>query len=307
MSSASSESWLVTGASGCIGAWTVVTLLREGARVVALARSDDDHRLRLGARPGELDELAVVRGDVRDLAGLERVLAAHEVTHVVHLAALQAPFCRADPPLGAEVNVAGTVNVLEAARRHGLATPVVYASSAAVYDAAGESFAPSTVYGIYKVANEGTARIYWQDFEVASIGLRPLVVYGPGRDQGMTAAPTQAMAAAARGEPFRIPFGGSTQLQYVADVARAFVDAARRPPAGAEVYNLGGPVTSIPEVVTAIEAAVPGAQIAYDDVTLPFASRLPEPWFDMPQTPLAEGVAETVAIYGREPAQPAAD
>jgi len=73
---------------------------------------------------------------------------------MVHLAALQVPFCRADPPRGAEVNVAGTVNLFEAARRHGLSTSIAYASSAAVYDGAGVTFTPANIYGVYKIANE---------------------------------------------------------------------------------------------------------------------------------------------------------
>ncbi len=189
--------------------------------------------------------------------------------------------------------------MFEAARRHGLQAPIAYASSAAVYDAAGETFTPTTIYGVYKVANEGSARIYWQESRVASVGLRPLVVYGGGRDQGITAAPTKAMAAAARGEAFNIPFGGSTQLQYGADAARAFIDAARRPATGAEVYNMSGPDVSIKQIVAAIEDAVPGANVTFDDVASPFASQLPGPWAEMPVTPLAEGVAATVECYRR--------
>ncbi len=292
------EKWLVTGASGCIGAWTVLTLVGEGAEVVALDRDTANERLRL-IGGDEAKPARAVDVDIRDLAAVERVLAEHAITHIVHLAALQVPFCRADPPLGAEVNVAGTTNIFEAARRHGLASSIAYASSAAVYDAAGETFTPITLYGVFKVANEGTARLYWQESQVASVGLRPLVVYGGGRDQGTTSGPTRAMAAAARREAFHIPYGGSTQLQYGADAARAFIDAARRPATGAEVYNMGGPEVSMGEIVAAIKDAVPGAQVTFDDVALPFAARLPEPWFDMPVTPLAEGVAATVALYRR--------
>ncbi|MGP8208195.1 MAG: NAD-dependent epimerase/dehydratase family protein, partial [Acidimicrobiales bacterium] len=294
-----------TGASGCIGAWTVLTLAQEGAKVVALHRGTANERLRL-IGGDELEPPIAVNVDIRDLGGLERALSEHAVTHIVHLAALLAPFCQADPALGAEVNVAGTTNVFEAARRHGLRAPIAYASSAAVYDADGETFTPTTIYGVYKVANEGSARIYWQESQVASVGLRPLIVYGGGRDQGTTSSPTLAMAAAARGEAFNIPFGGSTQLQYGADAARAFIDAARRPAHGAEVYNLGGPDVTVAEIVAAIEDAAPGAQVTFDDVALPFASRLPPPWFEMNVTPLAEGVAATVELYRRasRPAPP---
>ena len=61
--------------------------------------------------------MTLVTGDITDLPAIERVLDEHAITNVVHLAALQVPFCRADPPLGAAVNVVGTVNVFEAVRR----------------------------------------------------------------------------------------------------------------------------------------------------------------------------------------------
>jgi UDP-glucuronate 4-epimerase len=219
-----SETWLVTGALGCIGAWTVATLVREGAGVVAFDIATDDRRLRLIATPEELARVTFARGDITQLETVERALTEHGVTHVVHLAALQVPFCKADPVLGAQVNVTGTVNVFEAAKRRALETTIAYASSAAVYDGRGE-IAPRTLYGVYKVANEGTARVYRQEDGVASIGLRPFSVYGPGRDQGLTAGPTLAIESAVRGEPYRIAFGGRTQFHYAPDVARAFVRA----------------------------------------------------------------------------------
>jgi UDP-glucuronate 4-epimerase len=291
----SDERWLVTGALGCIGAWTAITLVREGAHVVAFDLGDDLRRLRLIGTPRELDAIDFVRGDVTELATVERVLAEHEISHVVHLAALQVPFCRENPVLGSQVNVTGTVNVFEAARRLSLETTIAYASSAAVYDRNGR-IAPSTLYGVFKLANEGTARIYAEENGVASVGLRPFTVYGPGRDQGLTAGPTLAIAAAVRGEPYRIAFGGATQLHYAADVARAFVQAARSEPAGARAYCIGGPATAMPDFVALVEKAVPGAQVTHDDVVLPFPDQLPEPWFEAPLTSLDEGVRETVEI-----------
>jgi len=294
----SDESFLVTGALGCIGAWTCVSLARQGTPVIAYDLGGSDHRLRLIASPEELDRIVFVEGDVTDLDALEHELAEHDVSHVIHLAALQVPFCKADPLLGARVNVVGTINVFEAVKRRELRTTLAYASSAAVYDSAGE-IAPTTHYGVYKLANEGTAQVYWRDDGIASLGLRPFCVYGPGRDQGMTSTPTQAMLAAVRREPYRISFGGRTQFHYAPDVARAFIAAARRSPEEASVYNLGGPDVHVREVVSAIEAAAPDAAglIELDDVPLPFPERLPEPTLDLELTPLADGVRETVDLF----------
>ena len=224
-------------------------------------------------------------------------MSEHAVTHVVHLAALQVPFCKADPPRGSRVNVVGTVNVFEAVKRLGLETTLAYASSAAVYDATG-AIRPTTLYGAFKLANEHTARVYEADDGIASIGLRPFVVYGPGRDQGLTADPTHAMRAAAAGEPYRIGFGGRTELHYAADVARAFILAARRPPAGAAVYDIAGSPDHMADIVARHRSRRARRR---DRVRRRSRSRFPEQLpgerFDAPVTPLAEGVRATVEHY----------
>jgi len=290
------DTFLVTGALGCLGGWTCKLLVDEGTPVVAYDLGDDPYRLREIMPRDGFEQVTFVRGDVTALEELEQVMATHAVTHVVHLAALQVPFCKADPPLGASVNVLGTVAVFEAAKRHGLTTTLAYASSAAVYDATGD-LRPATLYGVYKLANEGSARLYWADDGVASIGLRPFCVYGPGRDQGLTADPTHAMRAAATGEPYRIGFGGRTELHFAPDVARAFVIAARRPADGAAVYDMPGTSIHMRDAVSAIEAAAPDAEIGFEDVALPFPEELPGERFDAPVTALEEGVRQTVEHF----------
>jgi len=294
----SGDRFLVTGVLGCIGAWAAALLVREGATVVGYDLGDDRYRLELVATPDEIDEITFVRGDVTDLDQIERTLGEHEITHVVHLAALQVPFVKANPPLGAAVNVVGTVNVFEAARRHGLRTPIAYASTAAVYDEHGDRH-PRTLYGVFKVANEGTAEVYWADAQIASVGIRPFTVFGPGRDQGLTSGPTLAMVAAANGEPYRIAFGGRTELHYAPDVARGFIAAARSEPSGAYAYDFPGTRVTIAEVVEAIEAEIPEAAgtITYDDVPLPFPDELPGQRLEAPTTPLADAVHETIEHF----------
>ena len=210
---------------------------------------------------------------------------------------------RADPVLGSRVNVTGTVNVLEAVRRRGEGMgPVVYASSIAAL-AAGTEY-PSTLYGVFKLANEGTAAGYFADFGVSSIGLRPHTLYGPGRDQGLTSAPTAAMVAAARGEAYEIPFGGSLQLQYTADAGEQFVRASEARVEGASVHNLDGPVASVEEIVAAIERAAPDAagRITYGEDPLPFPASTDSASFTElvggpVSRPLDEGVAQAIAAF----------
>jgi nucleoside-diphosphate-sugar epimerase len=246
------------------------------------------------------------------------VLDRHEITRVIHLAALQIPFCRADPPRGAYVNVLGTANVFEAVkRRDRIEGPLVLASSAAVYDpvepgtdvappAEDARTRPATHYGVYKVANEGTARIYWQDDGVASVALRPFTVYGPARDQGVTAAPTLAIEAAVRGESFHIPYGGRTQFNYAPDVARALVAAMRSGHRGALSANLRGTAGDVADVVAAVERLLPEARglLTHGDEPLALPAELQTGTFErlvggFEWTPLEEGVRLTVEHYRR--------
>ncbi len=306
------ERFLVTGAFGCIGAWVVRELTEAGVPVVGFDLGDDPRRLRLIMPADAVARLPMVRGDISDLPALERALDEHAITSVIHLAALQIPFCRADPARGAAVNVVGTANVFEAVRRRGeRLRHVVYASSIAAFDAPGQGIAgagmaglPSTLYGVYKRANEGTAHVFWQDTGVSSIGLRPHTVYGPGRDQGLTSAPTVAMLAAAAGVPYGIPFGGRCQLQHTRDIARAFIAAARVEHAGAAVLNPPGRVVAVSEIVAAIERAVPEARGAITAGSEPLAlpAEASADAFtaivgELPQLTLDEGVAATVAAF----------
>jgi UDP-glucuronate 4-epimerase len=315
MSPGTSERFLVTGALGCIGAWTVRALVQEAKPVVAFDLGNDPRRLRQIMSPDELSKVDFVAGDITDLAGLTATLDAHDITNVLHLAALQVPFARADPPLGARVNVVGTVNVFEAVkRRGGTMAPVVYMSSIGAFS--GEDADPTTGrlevdaeahpmthYGVYKLANEGNARVYAADDGVSSVGLRPMTVYGVGRDQGMTSGPTKAIVAAVLGQPYVVGFDGGSLYQYAEDVAAALIAASRSSLDGAHVFNLGGPVVDGPGLLEAIEAAVPGSSrlISFEPVGLPFPSQIDHTGLEalgpLPDTPFKDGVAASVAIY----------
>jgi nucleoside-diphosphate-sugar epimerase len=308
---------LVTGAFGCIGAWVVRGLLAAGERPVVFDLGDDPWRIRMIAGPDAPSRIAMVRGDITDRESLARVAREHTVRRVIHLAAWQVPLCRQDPPRGAAINVVGTANVVEAARAAaGQIERVVYASSAAVFGAPSlyppgpikddAPAHPATHYGVYQVANEETARIYWEEHRIPSSGFRPLTVYGPGRDFGLTADPTLAMKAAVLGRPFQIRWGGSTDLIYTEDVARAFLTAAGARLDGARVYNLHGASAAVAEVVRTIEATRPSAtgSITRVEQALPFPAELDDARYQhdfgpAPATSLADGVAKTLDEFER--------
>jgi nucleoside-diphosphate-sugar epimerase len=219
--------------------------------------------------------------------------------------------CRANPVLGAQVNVTGTVNVFEAVRQAEI-SHLTYASSVAVYGSQ-EDYPPGliahdapklprTLYGVYKVADEGIARIYWQDYQISSTTFRPYTVYGVGRDQGLTSEPTKAMLAAAHGEDYHITFGGKMQFHFASDVARQFIDAAEHPLPGAYGFNLGTPPIAVSTVAAIIMQIKPNVTITCAENALPFPEgcdpiMLHQHFERVFETPLAQGIEETIAHF----------
>ena len=126
------QHFFVTGAMGCIGAWVVRNLVQENSSVTVFDLSADRHRLELIMTADELTRVTFIQGDLTQTNTVRDALTDSEATHIIHLGALQVPFCKADPPVGAAVNVLGTVNMFEAAKAAGIGQ-LVYASSAGVY------------------------------------------------------------------------------------------------------------------------------------------------------------------------------
>jgi nucleoside-diphosphate-sugar epimerase len=309
----SSKVFLVTGAHGFIGAWVVKRLLERGCRLVLFDSSPDAQRLRAIMSEEEIGRAPLVVGDITEAESLPPVIERFGVTHIIHLAGLQVPTCRANPRLGALVNVSGTINVFEAARaRPEEIERIVYASSAAVFGTTGEERpvterdapGPTTHYGAYKRCNEDNASVYHIDHGVNSIGLRPLTVYGVGRDFGLTSDPTKAMKAAVVGRDFHIRFGGRTDFQYVADTADAFIRAATSDLVGAHVFNLHGETALISDLVGEIERAWPEAKgrITFADAPLQIPAEMDDSAIrlaigELPSTRLRDGVRTTVARF----------
>jgi len=291
----------VTGAAGCIGAQIVSNLVRDGAEPIVFDKSSNRHRLKLFMEtPDQAEQVKWVVGDLRDKNAVATAMADNRIDSAIHLAALQVPFCNADPTLGAEVDVAGHVNVFEAARNLGL-NKLVYASSVAALPPIGQKW-PATLYGVFKQAGEGIADVYWNTWNVPSIGIRPHSVYGPGRDQGLTAAPSKAMLAAAAGKRFKIPYGGTLMMQHVSEVADAFIRACRTEVKGAPVFDLAGEDTTMFEVMQAIKRFVPESEITIGDTEVPFVSGLNDSGLreligDWTHVSLKEGVEKTVTAF----------
>jgi nucleoside-diphosphate-sugar epimerase len=260
---------LITGAGGCIGSWAMALLVRAGVPAVAFDLSEDKRRPRLLMSEDELAGIRWLTGDISDYETVLEAMQASGARAVVHLAALQVPFCKADPVAGAQVNVVGTVNVFEAARKLGI-DRIAYASSIAAHGAMEGHGTLPTLYGAYKYCNEETAKVYSQDWGVHSVGLRPGVVYGVGRDQGMTSKTTVAVLAAAAGKPYDIPFRGPVSWLHAGEVASAFLKAVSRPGQGAPVFDINGIASTVEASVKVIHKVAPAAAITCSGTALPF-------------------------------------
>lgn len=311
------ETIALTGGCGFIGTWILRRLLDDGEIPVVFDLARNTSRWEMILSAAEIERVKFVSARVDD-DHFPQQIAAENPDAIIHLAGLQVPACRANPIAGAKANVLGTLNIFEAAKllktKSGKTPKVVYASSAAVFGPDAEygekaigdlsQPKPNSHYGAYKLCNENSAKAYWLANQIPSAGLRPLTVYGPGRDTGMTSFPTRALAAAIKGQPFDIPFSGPTAYIHAREVADMFVQCARRLTEGAKTYTVGGDIVRTPEFIRIASEILPAAQtlITCSGGDLPVASKMDDAALraDIPgllRLPLKQGIAETVALF----------
>jgi nucleoside-diphosphate-sugar epimerase len=161
------------------------------------------------------------------------------------------------------------------------------------------------LYGSYKQANESGARIYWNDWGIGSVGIRPFIVYGVGRDQGLTSDIAKAILAGVAGAEYEISFGGQVALQYAPDVADVFIRSALSEHQGAAACNLRGDVLEVARFVDLLKEEVPGAKVTcQSEKTLPFPADLDDNGIrkivvELPHTPLRSAIKETASRFER--------
>ncbi len=292
------KSVLVTGAAGCIGAWAVKGLHDIGAKPVAFDLSEDRRRLEIIT--GQAVGVTWVKGDITDFDFLKQTMVEQDIFAVIHLAALQVPYAKANPVLGTQVNVMGTTHVFEAARLAGV-NRIAYASSIAA-PAMGENDYMDTLYGAHKVCNEQMAKVYWQDWQVSSVCIRPGVIYGPGRDRGMSAAPTLALLAASAGATYDIPFIGPVSYVHAEDAAARFIGAIARETEGALVFDMNGVVVDMDSVLRNIETIINYNGVSASGGALPFPAEIDDGRLDdyigvAPHRSFYNGLVSTLTVF----------
>ena len=299
---------VVTGGAGFIGSWTVEELVRAGHEVVVL---DDLSTGDVGNLASVINEVELVRCDVTNISAVSDVFGEVRPDAVIHLAAVVGvDEVAEDPVRGFGINAVGTLNVLEASRRHGVGR-FVYASSAAVYGdpvtlpiSEEHPLRPKNVYGASKLSGEALALGYGGNYGLSVAVLRYFNAYGPRMRPGPYAGVVRKFVEAVlAGEPITI-FGDGEQTRdfvYVRDVARANLAALE---SGAEgVFNIGtGKPTKITdlaeEVMRAVGRSVPirHAPPRPGDIRHSYAdiSRAREVLGWEPRTGLDEGLKELI-------------
>jgi UDP-glucose 4-epimerase len=291
---------LITGGSGFIGAWVAKRLLARGFAVRIFDQRAAPELVNTLCGVSLAATIEWLEGDVSDAQQV--AAAAEDCDLIIHLAAILTPACQSDPLRGAHINLLGTLNVFTSAIALGHER-VLYMSSAGVFGPHdGVQPEPTTHYGAFKLAGEGSARAYWHDHGLPSIGFRPLVVYGPGRTVGLTADPTLACRAAALGEPYTIGFSGESNFVYVDDLAAAFEAALIGEPNAAEVFNVVGELASVKRLCQVIEDTANVRGIDSGGPSVPVSAHIAENGLydrfpDLPRTSLVDGVAATIEFY----------
>lgn len=303
---------LVTGGAGFIGSTLVRWLIGRGHQVRVLDNLSTGRRENLAPLGPALE---LVRGDIRDRPLLAQAIEGAEV--VFHLAAMISVSQSVEQPLEAlDINVAGTVGLLEAARHAGVrrvvqaSTCAVYGDSASLPIGEGERPMPMSPYAATKLSAEQFGQLYTSLYGLEVVALRFFNVYGPGQDpmSPYAAAIPRFLSMLSEGRPITI-FGDGEQSRdfvYVEDIVRALWAASEAPGVGGEVFNVGsGRATSVRRLAESL-GSIMGREVELQFVparpgevrhSCSDISRLHERTGYLPLTDLSQGLRLTAAPY----------
>ena len=290
---------LIFGGCGFLGSWITKALLKKNLRITIfdLRIKTDLLKNLIG---NDLNKINFIEGDISDY---EQVLKATEdMNYILNLAGLMTPDCSSNPSLGAEVNVKGSINVFEAIKKNNIKF-LIYTSSGGVYGNEDKyNPFPETHYGAFKLAVEGMARAYFNESLISSVGLRPFVIYGPGREVGGTAGVTLACKAAKQNFEYTVGFSGKVGFVYVEDVTNLVERLIDKAPVGAITMNINGITTSVENFVSIIKKNIPDANVKFSGKPLSVVEEIlggePSKTFkDFKYTSLDNGINKTINFY----------
>ena len=275
---------LITGGTGFIGSYLIKELLKEGKEVAVLDYMPDTSLLKdVGGK------YKLLRGDISSLRDVMCVFLENKVTDVFHLASVLAEVCEENPFKGFDINLKGTLNLLEASRLFGV-KKFVFISSISVFgrdvkepveDDAPKN--PLTFYGVTKLATEHICLWYNRKYGLDVRGLRFTWVFGPGRKRGITRLFSSEILD-------RIAKKGFVEIEnpdekgdwlYVKDAVKALLLAWKAENPKKRIYNVAGGAHSIREVVEIAKKFVPDVVVRYKEdgkILSPYPSSYDDTW-----------------------------
>jgi nucleoside-diphosphate-sugar epimerase len=319
---------LITGGTGFVGTYVCRLLGQQSQSAIAVGIEpfSTEAQFILG---GAASSTRFAHGDVRDAAGFEAICSAYQPDAIIHAAGMVGhDTSLADPAVTYAVNIGGTVNVLEAARKAGIAKALVISSNAAYHRKERDVFDethpttsiysgnPNAHYGASKVAAEQVALAYHSYHGIDALAIRITSAYGFGMKPGQMQL-KQIVEGAANGEKVSIKSGGHVvrDYTYVEDSAAGIVAILNADTRAVEqrIFNIArGELTSTFDIAAAARAAIPNADIevsgemtAFEQATqkqrAPLSSARAEAVFGYKSRyPLREGIrayAEMVAAF----------
>lgn len=312
--------YLVTGGAGFIGSHVAEKLLARGDRVVNIDNFNDyyspERKRRNITVALDHPNYTLIDGDFRDLATLEQVFAQYRPQRIAHIGAMAGPRPSVDRPLlYEEVNVRGTLNLLELARRYQV-QGFVLASTSSVYGLAPTPWAedlmtdrPLSPYAATKKAAEVLAYTFHYQYQMPTRVVRFFTVYGPRGRPDMT--PFLFVDAMVKDKPITL-FNGGREIYrdwtYVDDVVAGVV-AALDADLDFEIFNLGNssPIqvcdfVALLEQITGRRAQIEARPLPSADPSITYAdvSKARRLLGYNPQVAVEEGLARFWAWYQQE-------
>jgi nucleoside-diphosphate-sugar epimerase len=301
----------------------------EVEKIIVATRSGNADPLKLWQGETLDPRIELVTLDVSDYEAVKTLTPHINPTHIIHLGGYQSPDCSANHPKGMEINVGGTMALLDVAEKLPKLERFVFASSGAVYgkrsqypDAViGEAvrLTPPNHYGIWKLAGEHLARFFHDNTDIPTVCLRLNTTYGLGRDKGMTSAPTNAMKAIALGSvnneviPFAMPYHGLENYHYVEDVGEHFAACTLQPFEGYGTFNIKGKTIEVKQFLEIVRQQAEALGWGkYTDISIApdakpnmFSHSLSHEQIDrtfqsLPLTDIAEGVKKSLLTFRKK-------
>ena len=293
------EKIIIFGGSGFLGSWIVRAFFKKGYSVSVFDLKIQKELLSYFIGE-DINEIKFIQGDITNYDQVQEV--TNNMDHVINLAGLMTPDCSSNPILGAKVNLLGSINVFEALKKNSIKF-LVYASSAGVFGQKDHYYPfPETHYGAYKLAVEGVARAYFNEAGISSVGIRPYVIYGPGREVGGTAGVTLACKAAKQGDSYTVNFLGKAGFVFVEDVADLVEMSIVEMPSGALTFNINGITADVSDFINLIKKNIPQSDITIKGNSLSVVNEIrgnePSKTFKkFKYTSLEDGIKRTIDFY----------